>query len=77
VAGKPCHKSMEDIWNLYCVDIEIWVKDNPVSTGLRVACQDAYEPELTGFSKNPKWGNKFGWLLAEDRMRGVASLEDL
>ena len=20
---------MEDIWNLHCVDIEIWVKDNP------------------------------------------------
>lgn len=45
---------MEDIWNLHCVDIEIWVKDNPVSTGLRVACQDAYEQNLW-FSKNPKW----------------------
>jgi DNA modification methylase len=45
---------MSEIWGLYCVDIEIWVKDNPVSTGLRVACQDAYEQNLW-FAKNPNW----------------------
>lgn len=45
---------MEEVWNLSCVDIEIWVKDNPVSTGLRVACQDAYEQNLW-FSKSPSW----------------------
>jgi DNA modification methylase len=39
---------------LYCVDIEIWIKSNPVPTGLRVACQDAYEYNLW-FSKAPKW----------------------
>lgn len=45
---------MEERWHLYCVDIEIWVKDNPVPTGLRSACQDAYEQNLW-FSKSPKW----------------------
>lgn len=45
---------MEERWELSCVDIEIWVKDNPVSTGLRVACQDAYEQNLW-YAKNPKW----------------------
>lgn len=45
---------MEEIWHLSCVDIEIWVKENPVSTGLRVACQDAYEQNLW-FSKSPSW----------------------
>lgn len=45
---------LEEKWQLYCVDIEIWVKDNPVPTGLRSACQDAYEQNLW-FSKNPKW----------------------
>ncbi|WP_019007444.1 DNA-methyltransferase [Cohnella laeviribosi] len=45
---------MEEEWGLSCVDIEIWVKDNPVSTGLRVACQDAYEQNLW-FSKSPSW----------------------
>lgn len=45
---------MEEVWDLHCVDIEIWVKDNPVSTGLRVACQDAYEQNLW-FSKSPQW----------------------
>ena len=45
---------MEEIWKLSCVDIEIWVKDNPVSTGLRVACQDAYEQNLW-FSKSQNW----------------------
>lgn len=39
---------------LYCVDIEIWMKTNPVPTGTRVACQDAYEYNLW-FSKSPKW----------------------
>jgi len=39
---------------VYCVDIEIWVKSNPVPTGLRAACQDAYEYNLW-FSKSPKW----------------------
>lgn len=45
---------LEEKWNLYCVDIEIWVKENPVPTGLRVACQDAYEQNLW-FSVAPKW----------------------
>lgn len=45
---------MEERWHLYCVDIEIWVKDNPVPTGLRSACQDAYEQNLW-FSKSKKW----------------------
>lgn len=40
--------------NLYCVDIEIWIKTNPVPTGVRVACQDSYEYNLW-FSKAPKW----------------------
>jgi DNA modification methylase len=45
---------LEEEWGLNCVDIEIWVKDNPVSTGLRVACQDAYEQNLW-FAKSPTW----------------------
>lgn len=45
---------MESQWGLYCVDIEIWVKGNPVPTGLRCACQDAYEQNLW-FSMSPKW----------------------
>ena len=45
---------MESQWGLYCVDIEIWVKGNPVPTGLRCACQDAYEQNLW-FSISPKW----------------------
>lgn len=45
---------LEERWHLYCVDIEIWVKENPVPTGLRSACQDAYEQNLW-FSKSPKW----------------------
>lgn len=45
---------LEERWGFFCVDIEIWVKDNPVPTGLRVACQDAYEQNLW-FSKSPKW----------------------
>jgi len=45
---------LEEKWGFSCVDIEIWVKDNPVPTGLRVACQDAYEQNLW-FSKSPKW----------------------
>lgn len=45
---------MEENWGLYCVDIEIWVKGNPVPTGLRCACQDAYE-QILWFSKSPKW----------------------
>lgn len=45
---------LEEKWGFYCVDIEIWIKDNPVPTGLRVACQDAYEQNLW-FSVNPKW----------------------
>lgn len=45
---------MEEKWGFHCVDIEIWVKENPVPTGLRVACQDAYEQNLW-FSKSPKW----------------------
>lgn len=45
---------MEEHWGLHCVDIEIWIKENPAPTGLRVACQDAYEQNLW-FSKSPKW----------------------
>ena len=45
---------LEEEWGLHCVDIEIWVKENPVPTGLRVACQDAYEQNLW-FSVCPKW----------------------
>ncbi len=45
---------LEEQWGLSCVDIEIWIKENPVPTGLRVACQDAYEQNLW-FSKAPKW----------------------
>lgn len=45
---------LEEDWGLHCVDIEIWVKENPVPTGLRVACQDAYEQNLW-FSVAPKW----------------------
>jgi DNA modification methylase len=45
---------LEEKWELHCVDIEIWVKENPAPTGLRVACQDAYEQNLW-FSKSPKW----------------------
>jgi DNA modification methylase len=41
-------------FNLYCVDIEIWIKTNPVPTGVRVACQDAYEYNIW-FSKSKKW----------------------
>lgn len=46
--------AMEESWGLHCVDIEIWIKENPAPTGLRVACQDAYEQNLW-FSKAPKW----------------------
>lgn len=45
---------LETKWKLFCVDIEVWVKGNPVPTGLRCACQDAYEQNLW-FSKSPKW----------------------
>lgn len=45
---------LEQKWQLYCVDIEVWVKGNPVPTGLRCACQDAYEQNLW-FSVAPKW----------------------
>lgn len=45
---------LEERWNLSCVDIEIWLKENPVPTGLRAACQDAYEQNLW-FSVSPKW----------------------
>lgn len=45
---------MKNQLKLYCVDIEIWIKTNPVPTGIRVACQDSYEYNLW-FSKSPKW----------------------
>jgi len=45
---------MKNKLGLYCVDIEIWMKSNPVPTGVRVSCQDAYEYNLW-FSKNKKW----------------------
>ncbi len=46
--------ALEEELNLYCVDIEIWIKSNPVPTGNRSSCQDAYEQNLW-FSKSPKW----------------------
>lgn len=45
---------LEKKWGFSCVDIEIWVKGNPAPTGLRVACQDAYE-QILWFSKAPQW----------------------
>ena len=45
---------MQEEYELYCVDIEIWVKTNPVPTGVRVATQDAYE-YILWFSVSPKW----------------------
>lgn len=45
---------LEERWGFHCVDIDIWVKENPVPTGLRCACQDAYE-QILWFSKSPKW----------------------
>ncbi len=45
---------LEEKWHMFCVDIEIWVKGNPVPTGLRCACQDGYEQNLW-FSVSPKW----------------------
>lgn len=45
---------LEEYWGMHCVDIEIWVKENPVPTGLRAACQDSYEQNLW-FSVAPKW----------------------
>ncbi len=45
---------LEEQWGFSCVDIEIWVKGNPAPTGLRVACQDAYE-QILWFSKSPVW----------------------
>lgn len=62
-SGMSSHRSLvveqlaillESRWNLHCVDIEVWIKGNPVPTGLRCACQDAYEQNLW-FSKSPKW----------------------
>lgn len=46
--------ALEDIWDFSCVDIEIWVKTNPIPGGLRVACQDCYE-QILWFSKSPSW----------------------
>lgn len=46
--------AMQEKYGYYCVDIEIWVKTNPVPTGVRVAAQDAYEYVLW-FSVSPKW----------------------
>lgn len=45
---------LEEQWGFSCVDIEVWVKGNPAPTGLRVACQDAYE-QILWFSKAPVW----------------------
>lgn len=45
---------MNEKYDLYCVDIEMWVKTNPVPTGVRVAAQDAYE-YILWFSVSPKW----------------------
>lgn len=43
-----------DRWGFNCVDIEIWVKQNPVPTGLRCAALDAYE-QILWFSKASRW----------------------
>ena len=43
-----------DRWGLSCVDIEIWVKQNPVPTGLRCAALDAYE-QVLWFSRASRW----------------------
>ena len=45
---------LEENWGLHCVDIEIWVKENPAPTGLRVACQDAYEQTYRDYEYKPR-----------------------
>ena len=45
---------LKEKWDMYCVDIEIWVKKCWAPTGLRCACQDVYE-YLLWFSNAPKW----------------------
>ena len=45
---------LEEKWGFSCVDIELWIKDNPVTTGLRCACQDAYE-QILWFARSNPW----------------------
>jgi len=66
---------MEEEWGLHCVDIEIWVKENPVPTGLRVACQDAYEQNLW-FSVSPKWTINLDAIRRPYESHSVKTYED-
>lgn len=66
---------LEERWGLHCVDIEIWVKENPVPTGLRVACQDAYEQNLW-FSVAPKWTINLDAIRRPYESHSVQTYED-
>lgn len=66
---------LEENWGLHCVDIEIWVKENPVPTGLRVACQDAYEQNLW-FSVAPKWNINLDDIRRPYESHSVKTYED-
>lgn len=66
---------LEEYWGLHCVDIEIWVKENPVPTGLRVACQDAYEQNLW-FSVAPKWEINLDAIRRPYESHSVQTYED-
>lgn len=66
---------MEEYWGLYCVDIEIWVKENPVPTGLRSACQDAYEQNLW-FSISPKWSINLDAIRRDYSTHSVRTYEE-
>ena len=66
---------LEECWGLHCVDIEIWVKKNPAPTGLRVACQDAYEQNLW-FSVSPKWSINLDAIRRPYESHSVKTYED-
>lgn len=66
---------LEERWKFHCVDIEIWVKENPVPTGLRVACQDAYEQNLW-FSVSPKWTINIDAIRRPYQSHSVKTYED-
>lgn len=66
---------LEEQWGLHCVDIEIWIKENPVPTGLRVACQDAYEQNLW-FSVSPKWTINLDAIRRPYKSHSVKTYED-
>jgi len=66
---------LESKWKLYCVDIEIWVKGNPVPTGLRCACQDAYEQNLW-FSISPKWSINLDAIRRPYESHSIATYQD-